>query len=272
MISVNLTTTYQRLHLCRIALTSLLLQTRLPDRIHLWVSRESYLRDRGIADTGALEELLDALPAAHRERVQIRWVSNTGPYRKLIPMLREAGAEDVLVTADDDIFYGRDWLKLLLKNFEQAGGQPVAARVRKKAFNFLGGKTSYLYWNVITEASVVADDFVITFGGGAVLTASMFRAEDIVSEAYLDMSPTADDLWYSRLLRNAGCRIVVVPEVLSELTFLAHKEGLGNQNNLNVRSLLTRIKFRLWDSFAGRLGLPISENDRAYRRLEKHFN
>lgn len=271
MISVNLTTTYQRLKLCRIALTSLLLQSRLPEQINLWVSSESYLRDQGIADSRALEELLNSLPEANRSRVQIRWVTNTGPYRKLIPMLREAGPDDLLVTADDDIFYGKDWLKKLLRNFELSNGKPVAARVRRKAFNCLGVKTSYLYWNVITEKSEVDDHFVITFGGGAVLTKSMFRAEDIASDAYLDISPTADDLWYSRILRNAGCRIVVVPEGLSELTFLAHQEGLGNDNNLNVRSLLNRIKYRFWDSLVGRLGVPISENDRAYRRLEKHF-
>jgi hypothetical protein len=39
-----------------------------------------------------------------------------------------------------------------------------------------------------------------------------------------------------------------------------------------VRSFIHKIKFRLWDSIAGKLGLPISENDRAYRRLEKHFS
>lgn len=272
MISVNLTTTHQRLKLCRIALTSLLLQSRLPDRINLWVSREPYLRDRGIADHRALDQLLDELPVPHRDLVRIRWVTNTGPYRKLIPALREAGADDVLVTADDDIFYGRDWLAGLLRHFERNHQQPVAARVRKKSFNVLGIKTSYLYWNVITEKSAVDDDFVITFGGGAVLKKSAFQPEDIASDAYLDMSPTADDLWYSRMLRNSGCRIQVVPDVLPELTFLVHKDGLGNENNLNVRSFLTRIRFRFWDSVVGRWGVPVSENDRAYRRLEKHFN
>lgn len=271
MISVNLTTTGQRLHLCRIALISLLLQSRLPDRINLWVSREPYLRDKGITDQRTLDELLAALPAAERHRVYIGWVANTGPYRKLIPALRQAAMDDVLITADDDIYYGRDWLRLLLQRFEYSGGQPVAARVRRQACNILGGTTSYLYWNVMAEPEEVSEGFVVTFGGGAVLTRDMFRSEDIASEAYLEISPTADDLWYSRMLRNAGRRILVSPDALAELTFLIHRDGLGNENNLNVRSLLTRIRFRVWDSVVGRLGLPVSENDRAYRRLEKHF-
>lgn len=271
MISVNLTTTRQRLHLCRIALISLLLQSRLPERINLWISREPYLRDKGIGDQGALDELLAALPPAERHRVHICCVPNTGPYRKLIPALRQAEPDDVLVTADDDIYYGRDWLQLLLQHFEQAGGQPVAARVRRQACSILGGTASYHYWHVIAEPAEVSEGFVVTFGGGAVLTRAMFRPEDIASEAYLEISPTADDLWYSRMLRNAGRRILVTPDALAELTFLVHRDGLGNQNNLNVRSLLTRIKFRVWDSVVGRLGMPVSENDRAYRRLEKHF-
>lgn len=104
MLIVNLTTTFQRLSLCRVALISLLSQSRLPDRINLWVSKQPYLRDEGIRDGLCIEQLLKSLPEPSRERVIVRWVENTGPYRKLIPMLREAQEDDVLVTADDDIF------------------------------------------------------------------------------------------------------------------------------------------------------------------------
>jgi len=49
---------------------------------------------------------------------------NTGPYRKLIPALREAEPDDLIVTADDDIFSGRDWLQGLIKAYVQPRGFP----------------------------------------------------------------------------------------------------------------------------------------------------
>lgn len=271
MLTVNLTTTFQRLSLCRIALTSLLLQSRLPDQINLWVSKEPYLRDKGIAQSESIDQLVASLPEESRSRVSVRWVPNTGPYRKLIPMLREAGPDDLIVTADDDIFYGRDWLSGLLLAYESGGGKPVAARVRTKRINFLGKKTSYLFWNLIHQPKRVQDDFIVTFGGGVVLTRAMFREQDIADDSFLELAPTADDLWYSTLLRRKKNEVVVVPGLLSELHFIQHSDGLTNHNYPRVVSLLHKIRVRVWDRVAGFLGMPVCGNDVAYAKIDNYF-
>src|SRR5690606_34903159 len=147
----------------------------------------------------------------------VRWVPNTGPYRKLITMLREAGRDDVIVTADDDIFYGGDWLSGLRAADEDAGGKPVAARVRTTRINFLGKKTADPLWNLIQRRQTVQDDFIVTLGGGVVLSRAMFREQDIADDSFLKVAPTADDLWYSKLLRLHHNEVVVVPSLLKEL-------------------------------------------------------
>ena len=63
-----------------------------------------------------------SLPAEAKELINVKWVPNTGPYRKLIPMLRESRPTDIIITADDDIFYGENWLPGLLKAYEQTEG------------------------------------------------------------------------------------------------------------------------------------------------------
>ncbi|MFG6139551.1 hypothetical protein [Halomonas sp. B23F22_10] len=271
MITVNLTTTSQRLDFCRISLTSILLQSRLPDRINLWISKEPYLRDTGIADSEAVDQLLESLPEVGKGYVSIRWVPNTGPYRKLIPMLREATRDDVIVTADDDIFYGRDWLSGLLAAYEESGGKPVASRVRSKRVNFLGKKTSYIYWGLIGHSVVAKDDFIITFGGGAVLTRSMFDEQDIADDSFFGLAPTADDLWYSTLLKRNKNEVEVVPELLNELHFIQHCDGLVNHNFPRVASLLHKFRVRLWDRFVGYLGVPVCGNDVAYAKIVRYF-
>lgn len=271
MLIVNLTTTFQRLSLCRIALTSLLLQSRLPDRINLWVSRQPYLRDQGIADSESIDLLLQSLPEQCSDRISVRWVENTGPYRKLIPMLREADEDDVLVTADDDIFYGRHWLNALLQAYEKSQGYPVAARVRTKKVNFLGKQTSYLHWKLIRQSVVVSNNFIITFGGGAVLTKAMFRNKDITDDAFLDLAPTADDLWFSKLLELSNNKISVVPAILDELNFIQHADGLTNHNFPRVSSLVQKVKLRIWHNILGFLGLPVCGNDFAYKKINTYF-
>ena len=187
-------------------------------------------------------------------------------------MLREAEPDDVIVTADDDIFYGREWLSGLLTAYEEAGGRPVASRVRAKRINFLGTRTSYIYWNLISKSTVIRDDFIVTFGGGAVLTRGMFREQDIADDTFLKIAPMSDDLWYSRLLRLNHNDVVVVPSVLDELNFIRHDDKLGNYNWPRVISLIEKIRYRVWDRVFGYFGVPVCGNDIAYKNIDRYFH
>lgn len=243
----------------------------MPGQINLWVSGEPYLRDQGIADCEILDSLIDSLPETNRHLICVRWVPNTGPYRKLIPILREAGPEDVIVTADDDIFYGRDWLSWMLGAYHENGGKPVAARVRSKKVNFLGKETSYLHWKIIHDPIVVRENYVVTFGGGAVLTRAMFREVDIADDSFLKVASTADDLWYSKLLQLNNNEVVVVPVILEQLNFICHNDGLINHNFPKILSLAQKIRFMMWDKFLGFFGASVCGNDVAHRKIDRYF-
>lgn len=271
MLTVNLTTTHDRLYLCRIALLSISLQSLRPDRVNVWISKDGYLSDAGIADLDSLGGVLNYVSSNFHELVCVRYTDNIGPYRKLIPALREAASDDVIVTADDDQFYGENWLKLLVDNYSK-NNTAVAARVREKKYNNFNSLTSYKYWDIITSSRVMDKNFVVTFGGGAVLTQSMFRSIDVIDDEFLNIAPTADDLWYSKLLELAGTEVAVVSEALSEITPLKHGHGLVNVNlavNPSLfRSLLNRFWFPLW----GALGGSTCANDVCSKNIDRYFN
>lgn len=272
MISVNLTTTSERLNLCRISLTSLLMQSKLPDQINLWVSREPYLSDKGIPSDEIVNRLVMSLPETNRHLIQIRWTPNIGPYRKLIPVLREAAPEDLIVTADDDIFYGETWLASLLSEYEANPGKVVAGRVRKVRYGILGARTSYMHWGLISEGTVLSRDFVVTFGGGAVLSKDMFREQDVYNDRFIDLAPRADDLWYSKLLALSGKQVKIVPDALVELIFMTHPHGLANSNlATGPNTLLAKALRRIWVSSYGILGGAVCGNDHAFMNVDRYF-
>lgn len=272
MISVNLTTTSERLELCRVALTSLLMQSKIPDKINLWVSRDLYLSDKGIADDEIVNRLVMSLPETNRHLIKIRWTPNTGPYRKLIPALREAGPEDLIVTADDDIFYGENWLASLMSEHEENQGMVVAGRVRRIRYGILGAKTSYMHWGLISESSVLSKDYIVTFGGGVVLTKAMFREQDIYDDRFIDIAPRADDLWYSKLLKISGRQVKTVPGAMSELIFMTHPHGLAHSNlTARANTLLTKALRRIWVSSYGALGGAVCGNDYAFMKIDRCF-
>ena len=104
-ITVSLTTIESRLpHLHRV-IESLHKQDVLPKEIRLYVSRDPYLLDKGISAGDPHIKELQKFPL-----LQVKWVNNTGPYRKIFPFLQEHFAHSVaidqlFVTVDDDTLY-----------------------------------------------------------------------------------------------------------------------------------------------------------------------
>ena len=134
MLTINLTTTSSRLELCSSTIWSLLNQSVQPDVINLWISHDRYMADEGISNIPEFVGLMNNIS----DIIRVHFVENTGPYRKLIPALRSSQAEDYIVYVDDDVVYGKDWLKTLLNCFLSHDKKYiVASRIRKVSYNVL---------------------------------------------------------------------------------------------------------------------------------------
>jgi len=274
MVVVSLTTTKDRLHLLRHALMSLIEQTYKADVIVVWVSWEPYLRDRGMQGLDFQLWAEEWLPFGYSEKVEFRICENTGPYRKLLPSLKGFEKDDLIVTADDDIIYGENWLDGLINEYYKVGeGKEcvVATRVRKISYNFLGIRKSYSFWPIINLRCFCQKDFIINFGGGAVLSPSLFKDSDIEDQAFVDVCPTADDLWYTAMLKNNGVGVQVIPEVMGELVFLSHDDGLVNENLIVKEAAGSGFLYRIKITILARLGFAVCGNDRAQKRIVEYF-
>lgn len=90
------------------SLSSLLNQTQVPDKIYLFLSEEPYMLDRGFKDKNLeseeLEKIIESNPL-----ISLNWVENIGPYRKLLPALKNHWEEDCcIITVDDDCNYSNN--------------------------------------------------------------------------------------------------------------------------------------------------------------------
>lgn len=267
---VSLTTTSSRLGLCRVALLSLLGQSYLPQKIVVFLSQKGYLQDQGVEDISILrdqigDEIFD------NPLVEFRWVQNIGPYRKLLPILRESNADDLLVTADDDIFYGRLWLEKLVIAHRSNPGMVIAARVRAIRKNIFGIDVSYMLWGLIKEDKVITKDFVVTFGGGAVVRKSFFENRHVECNEFMVHAPTSDDIWFSEMIKSKHCPVYVCSSAQDELYFVDHSWGLSKSNLSKGRSLIDRIRFAFITFPLGYIGFPVCLNDISYKRTKGFF-
>lgn len=100
-------------------LQSIMKQTRLPDKICLYLSEEPYILDDGFKDKKITNsKLLKYIN--DNSIIDIKWVKNIGSYRKLLPLLKDKLDEDcIIITIDDDTIYDTHLIENLVNDYHK---------------------------------------------------------------------------------------------------------------------------------------------------------
>lgn len=251
-IIVTLTTIHSRLPYVPQVVKSLINQTLQPVRIHLNISHEPYLLDAGIAaDNPILLELMK-LP-----RLQINWVANTGPYRKIWHFLEghfsQPEAQDRLfVTVDDDTLYPEYFLQRLYKKYLQ---HDCIIAFRGRHIEVEQQTLSpYDRWTWGQDQSSLKN---LPTGKDGILYNTKFFTKDFLNMAEaISHAPTADDLWIKwHCALNGVPAVILNPEACTSdyksfpvvnfdktyrnVSLYAHHNSSSaqNKNNLTVQAL-----------------------------------
>lgn len=254
---VSCTTTKARLEFLYYMLTSLQRQTLSPDLLLVNVSSEPYLDDEGIKE----------LPAwINSFNCTINWVSNTGPYRKLLPALDWVTDADKVVTADDDILYGPRWLEALSSLSDTHPDKIIAARARLMRRAPLGGWRNYNMWPTVSRTQMGLN-VLPTGSGGVVYRKDLLDMEFLKDESCLSLAPRCDDLWFRIASLRKGTEVLVDPAINGSNLYIEHGLGLKIRN-LNQETTLLRKAITYSSGYIkGLVGLNHTENDKAWDRI-----
>ncbi len=196
---VSLTSTSERLAALPPVLERILNQSLRPARVTLWLSREPFLFDRGVDPSD--------LPSQVREweregRLEVRFTPNTGPHRKLLPLLHELSGETnppLVVTADDDTLYPHRWLAALVGGW-QSQGCAVAFRARRM-LRGPDGPLPYKQWPVIPAEEEVLGHHLVATGKDGMLVHPDHLDPRILDPRVQQFSRTRSDIWIAGALR-----------------------------------------------------------------------
>ena len=239
-------------------LLSLRQQVLKPDLLLLNISSEPYLFDEGI--TTVPDWLNDGFAT-------INFVENTGPYRKLLPVIREIDDDDLLICADDDVLYGDRWLKSLVELAHKYSGHIIAARARRMKKNILGKWQNYVNWDYITNIEEGIQ--ILPIGcGGIVYRKALLDFDFLFDPVAQKISPTTDDLWYKMASMRYNVPVLACPNIDLESIYLEHKKGLIKVNwSLRREKYIQRVFKSTIGEIGNWLGISDSENDRAWIRI-----
>lgn len=259
---ISCTTTKFRLKFLYYMLISLKKQTLQPDVIYVNLSREPYLLDDGI------QELPDWLE--NDDKLVINFVENTGSYRKLNPLFEQnlIGDDDLVITADDDILYGKNWIKSLVEESDKNPNDIVCCRARKIKKNIFGKYTNYSMWSLFNKTHKQIN-ILPTNGAGTVFKKSFLDINFLLDKRYLDIASTSDDLWFRAASLKQNIEVIVYPYIDKENIYLKHTSGL-QRVNINIHK---NIILRVYNKTLGRgldyLGIARTKNDLAWKKIIK---
>ena len=199
-IDISMTSISSRLPALPQTLRSLLEQDYGNICIHLYLSKEGYLLDKGVPE---LSDEMVQLQKEAGERLKIHYVFNSGPYRKLLPYLRAHWGQSRLVaTVDDDTIYPKDWLQTLLDAYVRyncvIGYRGHQIKISQDQI------APYRSW-MRSGVSLNPSPFILPTGKDGVLYNTAFFPTSVLNlREAMRIAPTVDDLWFRWNLAYTG--------------------------------------------------------------------
>lgn len=175
-------------------LKSLLLQSRRPDRIILWLDNVNFSSDNVPSKLAKF---------CQKYGVEIRFCEDIRSYKKLVPTL-ELCPDDILVTVDDDLVYKRGFLKSLYEAHLKAPADILCTlahspKVKDRLF------LPYKEWE--QNITKMGDNPIFPLGGAGTLYPPCSLYEDVVNkELFMTLAPQADDIWFWAMAVMAGTK------------------------------------------------------------------
>ncbi|WP_096084761.1 glycosyltransferase family A protein [Agaribacterium haliotis] len=187
---VSFTSIAPRLHVVHLTVRSLLAQSVEADFIVLWLQK------------GLENKVPKRLLKLQSDQFKINYVDEGCSHRKLVEAMRHYPGKSV-VTCDDDMLYGPDWLERLWHEHQRFPHSVIAHECRRIATDKSGKTLPYKYWQ--SEECGLSHRNTLAIGyGGVLYPAGLMPEQSLERELYMQLAPRADDLWFKAMSLRAG--------------------------------------------------------------------
>lgn len=240
---VSLTSYGERLSDLKYTLLSLVLQSVRPEKIIVWL--------------GEGETVPDSVRIFEHYGVIFAFCKDTRSYKKLIPALQSPVlCKKHIVTADDDIFYEKDWLKKLWEAHLCYPNDKIAHIANIVLFNFDGTLLPYNKWSHNVRAAACGKMYFPTGVGGILYPSVSVSASFLDESLYMKLAPNADDVWFYFMGILSGLNTRIVSHPCNRLKYV----DIYKEYGLNGKSTLQSVN------------VEQNQNDMQMWAVMEHFN
>lgn len=225
---VSLTSFPERMYEIHYTLYSLLTQTYKPSKVVLWLAKEQF--------PNLEKDIPEKVLMLKENGLTINWCSNLYSYKKLIPSLKEY-PNHIIVTADDDVFYDKEWLERLVLAHKKHSNCIICHRAHKIKLN-KDIIAPYKKWKKCIKGSDKASYLNFLTGIGGVLYPANCFYKDVLNEnLFNEIVPKADDVWFWAMAVLNGYKILVPKNYIKDVRYLNPERERGLTNEITLFSM-----------------------------------
>lgn len=248
---VSLTSIPARINDIHFALHSLLNQDLKPDMVVLWLGEDRFpCREKDLP-----QEVISLIERG----LTIMWCKDIGPYTKIIPSLRKFH-DEIIITADDDIFYPDDWLKKLYESFIKDPKSIHCHRCHRIKLD-QGIILPYKEWEFETKNEDASYLNFLTGVGGVLYPPNILSIYTLEEKLFKNLTSNNDDIWLWAMAVQSDVKIRHVKGYNNKLVYvnvdrekrLTGERVLGaenvdnNENDKQIKNIIDYFKNDLLD-------------------------
>jgi len=198
-ITVSLTSYGGRIDYVYLVIESLGMQTVKADRIVLWLSKDEF----------SPESIPIMLKRMEKRGLEIGYCNDIRSYKKIIPSL-EKYPNDLILTVDDDVIYPEYLIEKLYRAYQKEPNVIHCHSGSKILLTESGRLQPYKKWDGNCYQSGKDLTIFPTGIGGVLYYPGCFSEEVTNKELFMELCPTADDVWLKTMSLTKGvhCKII----------------------------------------------------------------
>lgn len=234
-VTVSVTSFPDRMNTISTTLNTLLTQTLKPDRLVLWLADTQFPNRE--------DDLPSAVLQLKKWGLEIRWCQDTRSYKKLLPSLKEF-PEDILVTADDDVYYHPRWLEYLYASYRKHPNCLHAHRCHGIRIDMNGNILPYKDWDFVAGQQSPSYLNFLTGVGGVLYPPHSLHPEIFRQDVFSELVPSNDDIWFWGMAVKQGTKTAVPSTFFHEIRHLVEEQDISLwqtnevQNDVQIGNLL----------------------------------
>lgn len=224
---VSLTSYPARINEVCYTIYSLLEQSTKPDEIVLWLGSDKFPNKE--------KDLPEILLNMRKRGLTIQWCKDIRSYTKLVPALKRY-PDDIIVTADDDIYYPKDWLEKLYKAYQKNPEDIICHRVHFVTQDCDGKIKPYKEWKHESRIPQYSYLNFLTGVGGVLYPPHCLHKDVIKNKLFQKLAPLADDIWFWAMAVLNGTKIRNIKNGYTKLQYVNEDREMGLINGQTLAS------------------------------------